>query len=84
MCAHLPSTSSWGTWLPVSDNAERVLGVVSCGHTPAVELLAQCSWRWPPRRPCAPRAVLLDRFPVARQRGTSETIHWDRNSAGRW
>lgn len=42
MCAHLPSTSSRGTWLPVSDNAERVPGARSCGHTPVAELLGVC------------------------------------------
>lgn len=49
-----------------------------------VGLLARCSWQWPPRRPCALEAVLLDRCPAARQQGASETVCWDRNSAGRW
>lgn len=58
--------------------------VMLCVHTPVMELLARCSWHWPPRHPCALEAVLLDRFPVARRQGASETICWDRNSAGRW
>lgn len=78
MCTvRLPGTSSWGTWLPLLGNAE-------CVHTPVMALLAQCSWHWPPRQPCALEAVLLDRFPVARRQGASETICWDRNLAGRW